>query len=225
MEEPKPPLQTQNKKKVKATAKTQKWWLWPVKIFFLSLALSLVFSIGSEFVMSASGIIISSLIIIVLIVIAVVADMIGVAVTACSVEPFTAMASRKVRGAREALVLLKNAEKVSSLCNDVLGDICGIVSGAAGASIVTRVTVNMTSNAGLILVGALLSSFIAALTIFSKALGKKYSIDNCNKITLLVGKALSPFIGREKTDNTKSKPKTEKVLVEAKNESDKDLTK
>ena len=216
MEEPKPPLQNQNKKKVKATAKTQKWWMWPVKIFFLSLALSLVFSIGSEFVMSASGIIISSLIIVVLIVIAVVADMVGVAVTACSVEPFTAMASRKVRGAREALVLLKNAEKVSSLCNDVLGDICGIVSGAAGASIVTRITINMTSNAGLILIGALLSSFIAALTIFSKALG------NCNKITLLAGKMLSPFIGKEKTD-IKPKPKTEKVLVEVKTETDKDL--
>lgn len=216
MEEPKP--SSQNKKKVKVAAKGQKWWAWPVKIFFLSLALSLVFSIGSEYLMSASGIVISSLIIFVLIAIAVISDMIGVAVTACSIEPFTAMASRKVKGAKEALILLKNAEKVSSLCNDVLGDICGIVSGAAGASIVTRITINMTSNAGVILVGALLSSFIAALTIFSKALGKKYSIDNCNKITLLVGKILSPFFGKDKSDK---KVKTEKVLIDKVNDNEK----
>ena len=174
MEDVKPPSNQEKNtnKKVKVNSKISKWWLWPVKIFFLSLALSLVFSIGSEFVMSASGIIISSIIIILLIAIAVISDMIGVAVTACNTEPFTAMASRKVKGAREALILLKNADKVGSLCNDVLGDICGIVSGAAGASIVVRITENLSSDAGKILIAALISSFIAALTIFFKALGK-----------------------------------------------------
>lgn len=29
------------------------------------------------------------------------------------------------------LNLKKNADKVSSFCNDVIGDICGIISGAA----------------------------------------------------------------------------------------------
>ena len=124
MEDPSSQLNQKEKKRVRVASKNSKWWLWPVKIFFLSLALSLVFSIGSEFLMSASGIVISSLIIVLLIIIAVISDMIGVAVTACNIEPFTAMASRKVRGAREALVLLKNADKVGSLCNDVLGDIC-----------------------------------------------------------------------------------------------------
>ena len=192
------------KKKVKVNSYTPKWWVWPVKIFFLSLALSLIFSIGSEFVLSSTGIIISSVIIVLLIIIAVISDMIGVAVTACSAEPFTAMASRKVRGAREALVLLKNADKVGSLCNDVLGDICGIVSGAAGASIVLRITENLGSDAGKILIAALISSLIAALTIFSKSLGKKYSINNCVKITLIVGKILSPvFISNKKNKNKK----------------------
>ena len=206
MEDVKPPSNQEKNtnKKVKVNSKISKWWLWPVKIFFLSLALSLVFSIGSEFVMSASGIIISSIIIILLIAIAVISDMIGVAVTACNTEPFTAMASRKVKGAREALILLKNADKVGSLCNDVLGDICGIVSGAAGASIVVRITENLSSDAGKILIAALISSFIAALTIFFKALGKKYSINNCIKITLMVGKVLSPvFIHKDKNQKSK----------------------
>lgn len=205
------PLPSQDKKKVKV-AKYSKWWVWPIKIFFLSLALSLVFSIGSEFLMSKSGVVISALIIVVLIVIAVVSDMIGVAVTACSAEPFTAMASRKVRGAKEALLLLKNAEKVSSLCNDVLGDICGIVSGAAGASIVVRITASISSETGVLLIGALVSSFIAAITVFFKAMGKKYSIDNCNKITLIVGKVLSPVLKTK--DKSPKKGKEEKILYD-----------
>lgn len=207
MEDPSSQLNQKEKKRVRVASKNSKWWLWPVKIFFLSLALSLVFSIGSEFLMSASGIVISSLIIVLLIIIAVISDMIGVAVTACNIEPFTAMASRKVRGAREALVLLKNADKVGSLCNDVLGDICGIVSGAAGASIVVRVTENLSSDAGKILIAALISSFIAALTIFFKALGKKYSIKNCNKITLMVGKILSPIFVRDDNNRKHNKDK------------------
>lgn len=207
MEDVTPPSSTGNKekKKVKSLTKSTKWWIWPVKIFFLSFALSLVFSIGSEFLMSATGIIVSSLIILLLIAIAVISDMIGVAVTACSPEPFTAMASRKVKGAKEALVLLKNADKVGSMCNDVMGDICGIVGGAAGASIVVRITVSLSSNAGVILIGALISSFIASLTIFFKAIGKKYSIDNCNKITLLVGRILSPVFFNKKNDKTTDK--------------------
>ena len=34
--------------------------------------------------------------------------------------------------------MLRNASRVSSVCNDVVGDICGIVSGATGAVIVAR---------------------------------------------------------------------------------------
>ena len=52
-----------HKKKVKITSKNSVWWILPVKIFFLSIALSLIFSIGSEFIMSATGIILSTIII------------------------------------------------------------------------------------------------------------------------------------------------------------------
>lgn len=193
-----------NKKvlKSKAMAKKEKAkWVWPAKIFVLSVALSLVFSIGSEFFMSSTGIILSSLTIIVLIVVAVICDMIGVAATASSSEPFTSMASRKVKGAKEALILIKNADKISSICNDVLGDICGILSGAAGASIVVRITETMTSNAGRILVSSLVSAFIAGFTILGKAVLKNYAIEKADNIILTVGKILSPVI---KKDNNKN---------------------
>ncbi len=196
------------KKKVKVSSKRSKWYIWPIKIFFLAFALSLVFSIGSEYLTSATGIIVSILIIVLFIAIAIVTDMIGVAVTACTIEPFTAMASRKVKGAKEAMLLIKNADKVASLCADVIGDVCGILSGAAGAAIVVKVTANLSSNAGVILVASLVSAFIAGLTIFGKALGKKFSLDNCNKIILLVGKCLSPFRSKKSQINqSKEDPK------------------
>ncbi len=49
-------------------------------------------------------------------------DMIGVAVTAADPKPFHSMAAHKEKGAKEAIRLLKNANQVSSFCNDVVGD-------------------------------------------------------------------------------------------------------
>ena len=111
---------------------------WPYKVFLLAIVLSLGFSILSEFVLGNAGIVVAVVVIVIFIALAIVTDMIGVAVTACSKEPFVAMCSKKVRGAKEGLMLIKNADKVASLCADVVGDVCGILSGAAGASIVAK---------------------------------------------------------------------------------------
>ena len=35
--------------------------------------------------------------------------------------------------------LLKNTDKVSSVCCDVIGDVCGIVSGTSGVAIVSLI--------------------------------------------------------------------------------------
>ena len=127
--------------------KIQPWWMWPVKILVITLFLSLSFSVLSEVLLSNVGIAVSVVVIVFLLVVGIISDMIGVATTACSLEPFTAMCSRKVRGARVAMGLVKNAEKVSSICNDVVGDICGILSGAAGASITVKfISENMTNS-------------------------------------------------------------------------------
>ena len=186
-----------SKKSVKKTSKEQPYWVWPIKVFFLAFALSMFFSITSEFLLSDSGILVAILIIILLIAIAVITDMVGVAVTACPKEPFRAMASRKVRGAKESLLLLKHADKVSSLCADVIGDVCGILSGAAGTSILINVVTNATS-ALEILIASLISSTIAGLTIFGKAMGKKLSMQKCNSIVFMVGKLLSVFSKQDK---------------------------
>lgn len=188
-----------NKKTVKKLG--QSFWSWPIKIFLLAFALSLFFGITSEFLLSGAGVIVSILLILILIAVAVITDMIGVAVTACKVEPFTAMAARKVSGAKESLLLIKNSEKVSSLCNDVIGDVCGILSGAAGASITLKIILNNPNDSIKIIIASLISALIAGLTIFGKALGKKYAITNGDKIIIKLGKLLTLFSKKEKIQN------------------------
>ncbi|MBQ3494853.1 MAG: DUF21 domain-containing protein [Clostridia bacterium] len=159
--------------------------------------------------------------IIIFVALAVITDMIGVAVTACSIQPFRAMASKKVRGAKEAIKLLGKADRVSSMCCDVIGDICGILSGAAGASIIVKILGESSSQALSIIVAAVVSAVIASLTIFGKALGKRYSMNNCNKIVLLVGKFVSLFTPQGKGNKTKKsndKNVQDKTLKEDENQ-------
>ncbi len=190
--------------------KVQPWWMWPVKILVITLFLSLSFSVLSEVLLSNVGIVVSVVVILFLLFVGIVADMIGVATTACSLEPFTAMCSRKVRGAKVAMGLVKNAEKVSSICNDVVGDICGILSGAAGASIAVKFISENMANSIQILIAGTVSAVIAGLTIFGKAMCKKYAITHCTKIVLGVGKCFSIFSRRK----PKEKKKQEKVEKE-----------
>ncbi|MBO7527504.1 MAG: hypothetical protein J6T74_06395 [Clostridia bacterium] len=182
--------ETKYKKKVK---KQNLKTFWPIKVFIIAFALSLCFSILSEFLLGRTGVAIALIIIVVFVAIAIITDMIGVAVTACSKEPFIAMASKKVRGAKEGLSLIKNADKVASLCADVIGDVCGILSGAAGASIVIKFANDLKNDSLTILVASLVTALIAGTTIFGKALGKRYAINNCNSIILRVGKLFSLF--------------------------------
>lgn len=183
---------------------------WPLKIFVMAVALSLSFSLMSEFVMGGAGIVVAVIIIILFVALAIITDMIGVAVTACTKEPFVAMCSKKVRGAKEGLMLVRNADKVASLCADVVGDVCGILSGAAGASIVAKITINFQNANLTILVASLITAVIAGVTIFGKALGKRKAMDSCNSIILKVGKLLSLFTKQPKNKKKKQDEEKEK---------------
>ena len=108
---------------------------WPLIVTILAFTISLLFSFMSESVMPKVGIIVGILISIPFIFIGIIFDMIGVAVTSSNEEPLHAMSSKKIKGAKKAVSFKKNADKVSSFCNDVIGDICGIISGSAGVSV------------------------------------------------------------------------------------------
>ena len=122
--------------------KHKKTWIWPLIVFILAIFLSLLFSIASELVLSKSTIIIAIIVIFVFIALAILTDMIGLAVASANIEDFNAMAARKVKGSKQAISLVRNADKVSSVLNDVIGDVCGILSGAAGASIVAKIAID-----------------------------------------------------------------------------------
>jgi CBS domain containing-hemolysin-like protein len=118
-------------------------------------------------------------------------DVIGVAVTAADPKPFHSMASHRERGAREALYLIRNAEKVSSFCNDVVGDICGIVSGSTAAVIVTRLQSSFSTRS--ILVSIAVTALISGLTIGGKAIGKKLALEKSTAVVYSAAKLLYVF--------------------------------
>ena len=110
-------------------------------------------------------------------------------------KQFNSMSARKVRGAKTAVMFRKNAEKVSSFCNDVIGDICGIISGSAGVMIATRVATKFSLP--VFWISLAVTALIAALTIGGKALGKGIAIAKGNQILFVFAKVIS-FFKREK---------------------------
>lgn len=199
-------------KRVKALARKESVWVWPIKIFFLALALSLLFSIASEFLASRVGVVLSLFCIFFFISVSVLTDMVGVAVTSCDEKPFEEMCKQNKRGAHEALFLIRNADRVASLCADVIGDVCGILSGAAGSTILYHIVTQNSSSAFEIIVASVISALIAGLTIFGKAIFKRYSMNNCDKVILFLGKGISFFTRRRKKVVQEEKT----VVVEAK---------
>lgn len=126
-------------KNSKAPKKQGPDWRWIFTIFFITVLISAVMSLISTNLLSSATLGVSFVILICIIAIGIVFDIIGVAVTAADEKPFHSMASRKVPEATQALKLIRNAGRVSSFCNDVIGDICGVISGSAAATIAARV--------------------------------------------------------------------------------------
>ena len=157
----------------------------------MAVALSAVLSLASESMLSGAGVAAALLMLVVFIGLGILFDIIGVAVTAADEKPFHSMASHKEPGAREALRLIRGADKVSSFCNDVVGDICGIVSGATGAVIVTQVQRALDLKSVLISVGV--TALISGMTIGGKALGKTVAIKKSTQVVYWAGRFLNLF--------------------------------
>ena len=154
---------------------------WLVTIFFLALTISAVFSFLSQELLTMASLLGAFVVLLAIIAIGIVFDLLGIAVTAAEEKPFHSMASRKVPGSLEAIWLLRNAGKVSSICNDVVGDICGIVSGTAAAVVALEAYTHFHSPSQRTL-QLLLSALVAALTILGKAFCKQIALDNSTAI-------------------------------------------
>ena len=165
---------------------------WALTIFLVTIAVSATISFTSNEIMDRSSIAVAFLILLFIIAVGIVFDIVGVAVTSADEKPFHSMASRRVPGAKEAIRLLRSAGKVSSICNDVIGDICGVVSGAASATIAARaLTYVQFSWPQVVTLG--MSALVAGLTVGGKAVGKTVVIRSCTEIVFLVGRILAAW--------------------------------
>lgn len=162
---------------------------WVVTIFLVTILVSGLISFLSDEIMERSNMAVAFMILLIIVSIGILFDIIGVATTSADEKPFHSMAAKKIPGAHEAIVLLRNAERVSSICNDVVGDICGVVSGSASATIAAQV-LNHFSFTWPQVATLLMSALVAGLTVGGKAVGKTFAIKSCTSIVYGVGRVI-----------------------------------
>lgn len=162
---------------------------WVIQITILAFIISLVFSFLSEVLLPNVPLLVGILLLIIFIGLGILFDMIGVAVTTSNEKIFHSMSAKGLKEAKVAVMLKKNADKVSSFCNDVIGDICGIISGSAGAIIASALSINLNWN--LFITTLIIMALIASCTIGGKALGKGVAIKKSEKIVQKFSKIIS----------------------------------
>lgn len=164
---------------------------WTGTITLLAFIISLAFSAVSQSIIPNVQVLVSLIVVLAIILIGILFDMIGMAVQVADIKVFNAQAAKKVKGAKMAIKLIKNAPKVSTICNDVVGDICGIISGSGGAAIAAILAIELGVDG--IIPALVISAVIAALTIGGKALGKGVAAAKANFIIEKFSRALSLF--------------------------------
>ena len=118
----------ENNKKEKKSKSDKVWF---IKVFISTFILSMIFSYVSANGVSRLGLILAILILILVIFIGIIFDIIGVESSlldnisiSANEEKFHAKATKKVKGSKDSIKLIKNAPKVANICADVIGDIC-----------------------------------------------------------------------------------------------------
>ncbi len=166
--------------------------------FVATFVLAMAFSLLSDSVLRSTTVYLAAFVLVVIILIGILFDVIGLATAAASHVPLNAMAAKRTPGARQALRLVKNAPRVAAVCNDLVGDICGTVSGAAGVAIALHAGLGRGGLAGgpagfeppggiwTVVTVAL----VAAVTVGGKALGKNLAIREADRIVFQVGRFL-----------------------------------
>ena len=162
---------------------------WVVTIFIVTIFISGAISLLSDVIMENSSVFVAFLILLAIILIGIIFDIIGMAVASADEKPFHSMAARKVPGAQESIALLRNAERVSSICNDVVGDICGVVSGSASATISVQLLTHFEFSWPTV-VSLLMSALVAGLTVGGKAIGKTFAVNSSTAIVHFTGKTI-----------------------------------
>ncbi|WP_077367669.1 hypothetical protein [Anaerosalibacter sp. Marseille-P3206] len=163
---------------------------WVLVITFWTFVMAVIFSIITENLMNNIDILAAFIILMFIIFVGIFFDIIGIAVTSAEERPFHAMAANKIGEAKYAVRLVRNAGQVSNFCNDVIGDISGIISGGAGTTIIYKLIERYDIKSGTIL-SIFVTALIASLTVGGKALGKEIAIKNSEQIIFHFAKVLN----------------------------------
>jgi Mg2+/Co2+ transporter CorB len=169
---------------------------WVVKAFILTFFLALIISGISNVIVEKCGFIVLLIITVLIVILGIIFDIIGTAVLTADEATFHAKASNKIKGSRESIKLIKNASNIANFCNDIVGDICGIVSGSMGAMIAIYASANLNINNTL--TALLISSIISSIMGGGKAIGKNIAVKKSDEIIFMVGSIISKFTKENK---------------------------
>lgn len=183
-------LVEQNKKKKKEKVDVK----WIIIIVLVSFVISFVLSFIANMIIPNLSLVFGIITTLIFVFVGILFDIIGVSVTTADEAVFHSMNSRRVKGAKIAVKFKKSADKVSSFCCDVIGDICGVISGAAGITIVSILVSKYNFN--LLLTGLIVTAVISSITIGGKAIGKSFAINKSDIILYEFAKFVSNFYNK-----------------------------
>lgn len=175
-------------KKEKPKSKSENANSWVIFISIVTFILSLTFSFISNTAISKLSIFVGLIVLIIVIAIGILFDLIGVAVTVGNEEDFHAQASKKIKGAKTSIKMIRNSAKVSNFCADVIGDICGVLSGAISAMIALKLTENYGMSSS---IQFIFSALVASITVGGKAATKQIAKNNSTVIVSFVSKIIN----------------------------------
>lgn len=173
---------------------------WVLIVFVLTFILSIIFStisnvLSVQFNTGVLSIVILSIVLVIVISIGIMFDLIGTAAISGKEATFHALNSKKIKGAKQGIYMIKNSDQISSVCNDIVGDVCGIISGSIGAILAIMIT--EFSGWPNTVISIILAAIISSLTVGGKAIFKIVAINNADNIILTVSKVLSIFGGNK----------------------------
>jgi len=174
--------------KQKARPGPLKGYRWIAVITVWTFVISIALSAGAGKALEYVNIVWAAVILLFFILVGIIFDIIAVAVISVDEQPFHSMSAKKVDGAREAIWLIQNAEKVANICGDVVGDVCGIMSGSTIAVIVVAVSGEGSFS---FVFQLILTAVAASLTIGAKAVSKTVALTKSRQIVYLAGKVLN----------------------------------
>ena len=163
---------------------------WIYRVALLTFVLAIAISFIADGLLRNVNVVVGFIVLFIIVFLGIVADAIGIAVASCDEQPFHAMASKRIDSAKYSILLIKNAGQVSNFCNDVIGDIAGIISGTALITIVGQLFLSANFKIQESIVVVIFSALIAALTVGGKAFGKEIALNYSKQIVHRVGQVL-----------------------------------